>query len=232
MAVAAHRRGALAVALVALMAAVGPAGADYAADSKLCADKLAVLATCLPFVVAPAPARAPTPDCCVGPGRSWAAARRLCVLIKDRDDPALGIKANVTRAMDLPSACSVPAVLSDCPKLLHISPDSKEADIFKQYALHKGKNATAVAGTAGGRAPTRCMVKGGTRRSSLPSSCRRCLPPSLFSHDNMLDAMHPEGTSYASEGHKFAETEGLLVDCCHALCSEWILKGKIMICGE
>ncbi|KAE8808658.1 lipid transfer protein [Hordeum vulgare] len=152
MAVAAHRRGALAVALVALMAAVGPAGADYAADSKLCADKLAVLATCLPFVEATATARAPTPDCCVGLREVLGGSKTcLCVLIKDRDDPALGIKANVTRAMDLPSACSVPAVLSDCPKLLHISPDSKEADIFKQYALHKGKNATAVAGTAGGK---------------------------------------------------------------------------------
>ncbi|KAF7075433.1 hypothetical protein CFC21_080214 [Triticum aestivum] len=107
MALPARRRGAVAVALVALMAAVGLAGADFASDSK------------------------------------------MCVLIKDRDDPAIGIKVNVTRAMDLPSACSVPAVLSDCPKLLHISPDSKEAEIFKQYAIHEGKNATA--GTAGGK---------------------------------------------------------------------------------
>ncbi|XP_020176614.1 non-specific lipid transfer protein GPI-anchored 13-like [Aegilops tauschii subsp. strangulata] len=150
MALPARRRGAVAVALVALMAAVGLAGADFASDSKMCAEKLAVLATCLPVVDATATARAPTPDCCSGLREVLGDSKKcLCVLIKDRDDPAIGIKVNVTRAMDLPSACSVPAVLSDCPKLLHISPDSKEAEIFKQYAIHEGKNATA--GTAGGK---------------------------------------------------------------------------------
>jgi len=37
------------------------------------------------------------------------------VLVKDRDEPALGFKINVTRAMDLPSLCNYPATFSDCP---------------------------------------------------------------------------------------------------------------------
>ncbi|XP_048528014.1 non-specific lipid transfer protein GPI-anchored 14-like [Triticum urartu] len=128
----ARRRGAVAVALVAWMAVVALAGADLAADSKLCAEKLAVLATCLPVVEATATVRARTPECCAGLREVLGDSKKcLCVLTNDRDDPAIGIKVNVTRAMDLPSACSVPAVLSDCPKLLHIWPDSKEADIFK-----------------------------------------------------------------------------------------------------
>jgi hypothetical protein len=92
------------------------ARADLAKDRAMCADKLMGLATCLTFVQDKATARAPTPDCCAGLKQVVAASKMcMCVLVKDRDEPALGFKINVTRAMDLPSLCSNPATFSDCP---------------------------------------------------------------------------------------------------------------------
>ncbi|KAM3279091.1 hypothetical protein ACQJBY_046413 [Aegilops geniculata] len=158
---AARRSGAVVAALMVVAAAVlvGLAGADFAADRAECADKLMGLATCLTYVQLVATARSPTPDCCSGFRQVLGASKKcLCVLVKDRDEPTLGIKFNVTRAMNLPSACNIPATFSDCPKILNMSPDSKEAEIFKQYGIeHEGKNATAaggggaVTGTSGGK---------------------------------------------------------------------------------
>uniref|UniRef100_A0ACD6A930 Uncharacterized protein n=1 Tax=Avena sativa TaxID=4498 RepID=A0ACD6A930_AVESA len=162
MASAARRSGALLVLMLAA-AVVGLAGADFAADRAECADQLMGLATCLTYVQATATARAPTPDCCSGFRQVLGASKKcLCVLVKDRDEPALGLKINVTRAMNLPSVCAIPATFSDCPKILGMAPDSKEAEIFKQYGIeHEGKNATvatttpaaatAASGTAGGK---------------------------------------------------------------------------------
>ncbi|XP_037443950.1 protein YLS3-like [Triticum dicoccoides] len=152
---AARPSGAVVAALMAVL--VGLAGADFAADRAECADKLMGLATCLTYVQLAATARSPTPDCCSGFRQVLGASKKcLCVLVKDRDEPTLGIKFNVTRAMNLPSACNIPATFSDCPKILNMSPDSKEAEIFKQYGIeHEGKNATAAGasttGTSGGK---------------------------------------------------------------------------------
>lgn len=160
MASAGARRSVAAATMLVLAAAamVGLAGADFAADRAECADRLMGLATCLTYVEATATARAPTPDCCSGFKQVLGASKKcLCVLVKDRDEPALGLKINVTRAMNLPSVCSIPATFSDCPKMLNMAPDSKEAEIFKQYGIeHEGKNATgattaAATGTTGGK---------------------------------------------------------------------------------
>jgi hypothetical protein len=43
----------------------------------------------------------------------------LCVLVKDKDDPNLGLKLNVTKALGLPAVCNVPANISDCPSTSH-----------------------------------------------------------------------------------------------------------------
>ena len=147
MASAAARRSYALFAALAMVARL--AGADFAADRAECADRLMGLATCLTYVEATATARAPTPDCCSGFKTVLGASKRcLCVLVKDRDEPALGLKINVTRAMNIPSACSIPATFSDCPKILGMAPDAKEAEIFKQYGIeHEGKNATSPAAT-------------------------------------------------------------------------------------
>ncbi|XP_066333134.1 non-specific lipid transfer protein GPI-anchored 14-like [Miscanthus floridulus] len=143
-------------AFVVLSSAAGVARADFAKDRAMCADKLMGLATCLTFVQDKATARAPTPDCCAGLKQVVAASKMcMCVLVKDRDEPALGFKINVTRAMDLPSLCSNPATFSDCPKILGMSPDAPEAEIFKEYAKqHEAKNGTTIPAAAAGAAAT------------------------------------------------------------------------------
>jgi hypothetical protein len=41
----------------------------------------------------------------------------LCVLVKDKDDPNLGIKINATLALSLPSVCGAThANVSHCPR--------------------------------------------------------------------------------------------------------------------
>ncbi|OEL22775.1 Protein YLS3 [Dichanthelium oligosanthes] len=145
-----RRAAALAMMVAALVA--GVASGDFAADRAECADQLMGLATCLTFVQDKATARAPTPDCCAGLKQVVSASKKcMCVLVKDRDEPALGFKINVTRAMDLPSICNYPATFSDCPKILGMSPDAPEAEIFKEYAKkHESLNGTAIPAAATG----------------------------------------------------------------------------------
>ncbi|ONM10454.1 Lipid binding protein [Zea mays] len=142
------------VAAVLAVSWAGVARADFAQDRAMCADRLMGLATCLTFVQDKATARAPTPDCCAGLKQVVAASKLcMCVLVKDRDEPALGFKINVTRAMDLPSLCSNPATFSDCPKILGMSPDAPEAEIFKEYAKkHESNNGTTIPAAATGAA--------------------------------------------------------------------------------
>ncbi|RLN18858.1 protein YLS3-like [Panicum miliaceum] len=131
------------------------------------------LATCLTFVQDKATARAPTPDCCAGLKQVVAASKKcMCVLVKDRDEPALGFKINVTRAMDLPSLCNYPATFSDCPKMLGMSPDAPEAEIFKEYARkHESENGAAAAtGAAGGKSATSSSPAGGAGAGSKPGA--------------------------------------------------------------
>jgi len=109
-------RAAAAAAVLVAAALAGVASGDFAADRAECANQLMGLATCLTFVQEKATARAPTPDCCAGLKQVVAASKKcMCVLVKDRDEPALGFKINVTRAMDLPPLCNYPATFSDCP---------------------------------------------------------------------------------------------------------------------
>ncbi|KAL0921657.1 hypothetical protein M5K25_008752 [Dendrobium thyrsiflorum] len=120
---------AVAVAVALLLAAL--AGGDFASDRAECVDQLTALLPCLAFVESQA--RMPTPDCCTNAkgvvGRSF---KCLCLLVKDRNEPDLGFKINVTRAVTLPAACNVPANISDCPKLLKLQPGSPMAREFNQ----------------------------------------------------------------------------------------------------
>ncbi|KAL6894280.1 hypothetical protein ACP4OV_008378 [Aristida adscensionis] len=154
-------------AAVAMMMGAAPARGDFAADKAECANQLMGLATCLTYVQATATARAPTPDCCAGLKQVVTASKKcMCVLVKDRDEPALGFKINVTRAMDLPATCNYPATFSDCPKMLNMSPDSPEAEIFKEYAKrHESPNGTAIpaasaTGSAGGKSANTAATGG------------------------------------------------------------------------
>ncbi|KAJ4767542.1 Bifunctional inhibitor/lipid-transfer protein/seed storage 2S albumin superfamily protein [Rhynchospora pubera] len=107
------------------------ASSDIASDRAECTKPLMGLATCLPYVQGSS--KAPTPDCCTGLKQVLVDNKKcLCVLIRDRDDPQLGIKLNATLALALPDTCKATANISHCPALLNMDPNSKEAAIFEQ----------------------------------------------------------------------------------------------------
>lgn len=82
-------------------------------DRAECTDKLVGLVTCLPYVGGDA--KTPTVDCCTGLKEVVKSSNKcLCVLIKDRDDPNLGIKLNSSLALNLPNACHVPTNITKC----------------------------------------------------------------------------------------------------------------------
>uniref|UniRef100_A0A0A9BNL8 Bifunctional inhibitor/plant lipid transfer protein/seed storage helical domain-containing protein n=1 Tax=Arundo donax TaxID=35708 RepID=A0A0A9BNL8_ARUDO len=129
-------------ALVVAAMVVG-VGGDFAADRAECSDMLVGLATCLTYVQEQAAAAAPTPDCCAGLKTVLQTSRKcLCVLIKDKDDPNLGLKLNATKALGLPAVCHAPANISDCPRLLNLPPNSKDAQVFEQYAKQEAAQGT------------------------------------------------------------------------------------------
>ncbi|GMI89503.1 glycosylphosphatidylinositol-anchored lipid protein transfer 13 [Hibiscus trionum] len=100
-------------------------------DEKECADQLANLASCIPFVSGTA--KKPAPECCQDTQKLKATKPKcLCLLIKQSTDPSLGLPVNSTLALQMPSACSIDAKVSDCPSILNLSPDSPDAKIFKE----------------------------------------------------------------------------------------------------
>ncbi|OVA10964.1 Plant lipid transfer protein/Par allergen [Macleaya cordata] len=105
---------------------------DVDKDREECGTQLVGLATCLPYVGGTA--KSPTPDCCSGLKQILATSKKcLCVLVKDRNDPSLGLKINSTLALGLPSVCKAPANISECPSLLHLAPNSPDAKVFEEF---------------------------------------------------------------------------------------------------
>lgn len=103
-----------AVFLVVTVALVGFSASDLAQDRAECMDQLLGLAPCLAYVGGD-DAKAPTPDCCTGLGQVLQKSLKcVCVLVKDRNDPSLGLKINTTLALGLPSACHTPVNISQC----------------------------------------------------------------------------------------------------------------------
>ncbi|RZC81664.1 hypothetical protein C5167_044217 [Papaver somniferum] len=120
---------------------------DIDKDREECATQLVGLATCLPYVGGTA--KAPTPDCCTGLKQVLTTSRKcLCVLIKDRNDPSLGLKINATLALGLPSVCKTKANTSECLALLHLSPNSPDGKVFEDHnSMSNGTTTTAPAST-------------------------------------------------------------------------------------
>ena len=113
----------LAFSSTLLLLLVGFARSDLTKDREECADKLVGLAGCIPYVGGEA--KSPTIDCCSGLKVVLDKSKKcICILIKDRDDPSLGIKINATLAVQLPSACHAPANISECVgKFIYLSND-------------------------------------------------------------------------------------------------------------
>ncbi|KAL7612891.1 non-specific lipid transfer protein GPI-anchored 6 [Lactuca sativa] len=135
--------------LAMVMVFVGLAKGDFDKDQQECADTLIGLATCLPYVSGDA--KTPTMDCCSGLKQVVQKNLRcLCILVKDRDDPKLGIKINATLALGLPDSCHTPTNITECPKLMKLPPNSPEAKIFEDYGKNaKKNNITNVASPSG-----------------------------------------------------------------------------------
>ncbi|GER57388.1 lipid-transfer protein [Striga asiatica] len=115
---------------------------DDAKDKQECAQSLAGLATCLPYVGGSA--RTPTSDCCTGLKQILKTNKKcLCVVVKDGNDPDLSLGINVTLALGLPQACNQPANVSQCPgkckletraRLVYISKSLPVKHFFAQLA--------------------------------------------------------------------------------------------------
>ncbi|GAA0162209.1 hypothetical protein LIER_18351 [Lithospermum erythrorhizon] len=121
---------------------ISSATSDLAKDRGNCADQLVGLATCLPYVGGDA--KTPTTDCCTGLEQVLKNSKKcLCVLVKDRNDPNLGLKINATLALGLPDKCHAPhADVSKCPALLHLPPNSTDAKVFEDFAKGAKANNT------------------------------------------------------------------------------------------
>lgn len=92
--------------------------ADAEKDKEECTQQLAGMATCLPYVSGDA--KSPTPDCCNGLKEVLKSNKKcLCVIVKDRNDPDLGLQINVTLALGLPDSCHASANVSNCPGKLN-----------------------------------------------------------------------------------------------------------------
>ncbi|XP_031477231.1 non-specific lipid transfer protein GPI-anchored 14-like [Nymphaea colorata] len=104
--------------------------ADIESDKKECTTPLTTLLPCLPYVQGQA--KVPTQDCCGGMQNVLDTNRKcLCILIKDRNNPQLGIEFNATLALRVPDFCKIPANITECLDILHIAPNSPDAKIFE-----------------------------------------------------------------------------------------------------
>ncbi|XP_061998793.1 non-specific lipid transfer protein GPI-anchored 14-like isoform X2 [Rosa rugosa] len=130
-----------------------------------CAQQLAGMATCLPYVGGEA--MAPTPDCCSGLKQVLNKNKTcLCVIIQDRNDPDLGLQINVTLALGLPSVCHAAANISKCPELLHLDPKSPEAQVFYQLQNNSTQTAAPTPSTAAGGPVSGISSKSGAARQN------------------------------------------------------------------
>ncbi|KAL3347264.1 hypothetical protein AABB24_021110, partial [Solanum stoloniferum] len=135
-----------------LILLLGFSRANIDKDREECANQLVGLATCLPYVSGEA--KAPTPDCCTGLKEVLDKSKIcLCILVKDRNDPSLGLKINATLALSLPSLCHAPTNMSNvsmCTDLLHLAPNSPDAKVFQDFAKSaKGSSAAPSAPVSG-----------------------------------------------------------------------------------
>ncbi|KAK8544339.1 hypothetical protein V6N13_056121 [Hibiscus sabdariffa] len=118
--------------ILLLLLLAGFASSDIDQDKAECSNQVMGLAPCIPYV--DGEAKAPTIDCCSGLKQVVDKSRKcLCVLIKDGDDPRLGLKINATLAAALPSGCRATVNMTDCISLLHFAPNSQEAKLFEGY---------------------------------------------------------------------------------------------------
>ncbi|KAF8036631.1 hypothetical protein BT93_C2377 [Corymbia citriodora subsp. variegata] len=135
--------------MLMLMLLLGLSSSDLAQDRAECTDQLVGIATCLPYVGGDA--RAPTPDCCSGLKQVLQKSLKcLCILVKDRNDPSLGLKINTTLALGLPTSCHAPVNISQCIDILRLAPNSTDAKVFDGFEKSLEKRNSTKLPHAGG----------------------------------------------------------------------------------
>ncbi|KAJ9158674.1 hypothetical protein P3X46_024238 [Hevea brasiliensis] len=161
---------ALTLTLMSTMVGFSMAVSDK--DREECAEQLVGLATCLPYVGGNA--RTPTPDCCSGLKQVLKNNKKcLCVIIVDRNDPQLGLKINVTLALGLPSICHASANVSQCPALLHLAPNSPDAQVFYQFANSTNESSSSPAPSPSDEAANSRGQIAQTRSNGCSSNAKR-----------------------------------------------------------
>lgn len=152
--------------LLFLSSSISLCNADLKEDRQKCADKLVGLAGCIPYVGGDA--KSPTTECCSGLKLVLQNSREcLCLLIKDRNDPNLGLKINATSALSLPQKCHAPANVSACPALLHLAPNSPDAKVFDDFAKSGGESSN-TSSPAEGQESSSAAGKGSSA-ATIPS---------------------------------------------------------------
>ncbi|KAG8371746.1 hypothetical protein BUALT_Bualt13G0120100 [Buddleja alternifolia] len=147
---------------------------DIEKDKEKCANQLVGLATCLPYVSGESNAKAPPIDCCSAFKQVVQKSPDcVCLLIKDRNDPSLGLKINATLAFTLPDRCNAhDRNISDCPALLHLPPNSPDAQVFEDFANSAKKSNTSAtttptAGSSSATSADQSTSDGGKRKRFL-----------------------------------------------------------------
>ncbi|KAI3467714.1 hypothetical protein Pfo_024377 [Paulownia fortunei] len=127
------------------------AGADDSIASK-CSAEFQKVTQCLPFVTAKA--AAPSKDCCDSvTDLKESDPACLCYIIQQIHNgsnaavKSMGVQES--RLLQLPSACKLAnASVSECPKLLHLPPNSTDAAIFTNTSTATTTTPVATPGTS------------------------------------------------------------------------------------
>ncbi|CAA7050576.1 unnamed protein product [Microthlaspi erraticum] len=143
----------MAIAICLTMVVV--AGEDKAIDKEACKEQRLGMATCLPYMKGQA--KSPMPDCCSSVKQIINSDKNcICVFIQDRNDPDLGLQKQINNSitLTLPSICHVTfnVNVSKCPALLHLDPNSPEAQVF--YAIAQAVNKISPASAPTSMSPT------------------------------------------------------------------------------
>ncbi|KAJ8448546.1 hypothetical protein Cgig2_012190 [Carnegiea gigantea] len=102
---------------------------NFTKDKQECQDQLITLSSCLNYVAGSA--IRPSPQCCAILDEKINKTKRcLCLLVRDRNEPSLGLKLNATRAVRLPTICHATSNPLECLGFLNLTPSSPDAQIF------------------------------------------------------------------------------------------------------
>ncbi|KAL6499252.1 hypothetical protein OROHE_026129 [Orobanche hederae] len=154
-------------------------GADESLSAK-CSAQFQKVTQCLPFVTAKA--AAPSKDCCASATALMKESDPACLCfiiqqIHNGSNPAVkSMGVQEALLLQLPSACKLAnASISDCPRLLHLPPNSPDAIIFTNAST------TPVAATPGMLTPTTTSASDGFwHKPRLAGYCSLTLALAIF----------------------------------------------------